>query len=76
MREFRALQVPDLTADVAATLETSLKNLSGVEGFNIIVDSQELYIIFNEKVLSFQALAHILVEAGCPLRNMRAVLIQ
>ncbi len=76
MREFKALQVPDLTAEVADKLETSLRTLSGIKKFKITVGDQELYVAFDEKTLPFQALAHTLAEAGCPLRNMRALLIQ
>ena len=76
MREFKALQVPDLTAEVADKLEASLRTLSGIKKFKITLRDQELYVAFDEQTLPFQTLAQILAEAGCPLRNMRAVFIQ
>ena len=76
MRQFKALQVPDLSADVAARLEETLQTLPGVGLFNIQVEAKQLFITFNEQALSMQALAQILAEAGCPLCNMRAFLIQ
>ena len=76
MRVFKALQVPDLTPEIAAKLEYSLEVLTGVEAFKIAVENKTLSITFDEQTLPVETLAATLAEAGCPLRNMRAVLFQ
>jgi hypothetical protein len=74
--EIKALNVPNLTHEVAHRLETSLGERPGVELLNILLDSQELYISFNERVLNLPTLARIMAEAGCPLRNISAVFVK
>jgi hypothetical protein len=72
---FKALRVPTLTRDVANDLEALLTGLTGVERFDIILDTQELTIVFDEKQLSFRILVKKLNEAGCSLHNIDAALL-
>ena len=76
IRQLKVLQAPDLTAEAAKKLEASLAELPGVEAFEIAAERQELYIAFNEQVLSLKTLAAVMTEAGFPLRNIQAMLIQ
>jgi hypothetical protein len=73
--QFKALHVHALTAEVAANLETLLSNLTGVKQFTIILETQELYIHFDESQLGFQTLAQKLAAAGCPLRDIDAAVL-
>ena len=73
--EFKALHVHALTKEVATNLESLLSNLSGVEQFKITLESQELYIMFDEDQIGFQALAQKMAQAGCPLRDIDAALL-
>ena len=74
--EIKALNVPNLTADIAVRLEASLGKQPGVELLDILHDSQEFHIAFNEHILNLPTLARILADAGCPLRTMSAVFIR
>lgn len=76
MIEFKALHIVDLTEEVAKKLDASLKSLPGIQQFTITLATQELYILFDEKQLSFQTLAQVMAEAGCPLRNINAAVIK
>ncbi len=76
MIEFKALRIVDLTEEVAKKLDASLKSLPGIQQFTITLATQELYILFDEKQLSFQTLAQVMAEAGCPLRNINAAVIK
>jgi hypothetical protein len=73
--EFKALHVHALTDEVAANLESLLSNLSGVEHFKITLETQELYIMFDEDQIGFQTLAQKMGQAGCPLRDIDAALL-
>ncbi|MBN1994368.1 MAG: hypothetical protein JW953_16845 [Anaerolineae bacterium] len=73
--EFKALHVHSLTEEIAANLETLLSDLSGVEKFEITLETQELYILFDETQLCFQTLAENMAQAGCPLRGIDAALL-
>ncbi len=73
--EFKALRVPILTAEIAGNLEASLRNLPGVEQFAIILETQELHIIFDENRLGFQTLAQEMAKAGCSLRDIDAAVL-
>jgi len=73
--EFKALRVPSLDKDIARKLNTVLNNLPGVQKFEITVETQELYIMFDENQMGFQTLAEELAKAGCSLRNINAALI-
>ncbi len=75
MMEFKALHISTLTEEIAKNLETLLSNLSGVEQFEITLESQELYIMFDEKRLGFQTLAREMASAGCCLRDINAALL-
>jgi hypothetical protein len=74
--QIKALNVPNLTADMAERLESSLRKQPGVELLDILRDSQEFHLTFNEHVLNLPTLARILADAGCPLRTMSAVFIK
>jgi hypothetical protein len=76
MIEFKALHIADLTEEVAKRLDASLQGLPGIQQFTITLVTQELYILFDEKQLSFQTLARAMAEAGCPLRNINAAVIK
>ncbi len=73
--EFKALHVHALTCEVAANLETLLTSLSGVKQFAITLETQELYISFDENQIGFQTLAQKMASAGCPLRDIDAALL-
>jgi len=73
--EFKALHVHALTNEVATSLEALLSNLSGVKQFTITLETQELYILFDEKQICFQTLAQKMASAGCPLRDIDAALL-
>jgi len=73
--EFKALHVHALTEDVATNLQSLLSNLSGVEQFEITLETQELYILFDEDQIGFQTLAQKMAQAGCPLRDIDAALL-
>lgn len=73
--EFKALRVPALTREVAGNLETVLKRLPGVKDLKINLESQELYVEFDENQLGFRALVQEMDKAGCPLRNIDAALL-
>lgn len=61
--------------DIAEKLNIVLKGLPGVQKFEITVETQELYIMFDENQMGFQTLAEELARAGCSLRNINAALI-
>ena len=73
--EFKALHVHALTEEVAENLKTLLSDLPGVEQFAITLETQELYIMFNEDQIRFQTLAQKMAKAGCPLRDIDAALL-
>jgi hypothetical protein len=73
--EFKALRVPTLTEEVAVNLESLLSDLQGVKQFKITLDTQELYIMFDENQLGFQTLAQEMAKVGCPLRDIDAALL-
>ncbi len=73
--EFKALRVPSLNKKVAAELEHALKGLSGVKQFKITLETQELYIQFDENQVGFQTLAQEMAKAGCSLKNIDAALL-
>jgi hypothetical protein len=75
MMEFKALHVSTLTEEIAEDLEMLLSNLSGVDQFEITLESQELYIMFDEKRLDFQTLAQEMANVGCCLRDINAALL-
>jgi len=64
-----------LDKDIAEKLNIVLKGLPGVQKFEITVETQELYIMFDENQMGFQTLAEELARAGCSLRNINAALI-
>ena len=70
-----ALRVSTLTADTARKLETVLKGLPGVETFTIILESQELTILFNQNQLDVRTLVEEMAAAGCSIRDMSAALL-
>jgi hypothetical protein len=74
--KMRALNVPILTREVADRLEALLNDRPGVEVLKIGLESHELYIAFNERILDLRTLAGLMAEAGCPLRSIRAVVVQ
>jgi hypothetical protein len=73
--EFKALHVHALTKEIAANLEALLSNLPGVEQFAITLETQELYIMFDENQIHFQTLAQKMAKAGCSLRDIDAALL-
>ena len=73
--EFKALRVPSLTKDVAENLEQLLDNLPGVRKFEVTLDTQELYIVFDENQVGFQTLAEEMAKVGCSLRHIDAALL-
>lgn len=75
MMEFKALRASTLTEEVADNLENLLSNLAGVEQFTITLETQELSIMFDEKLLGFHTLAEEMAKAGCSLRDIDAALL-
>lgn len=75
MMEFKALRMGMLTEEVAANLNRLLDNLPGIECFAIVIEKQEMSILFDERQLGFQALACEMAKVGCPLRNIKAALL-
>ncbi|MFQ5576761.1 MAG: hypothetical protein ACE5G8_07215 [Anaerolineae bacterium] len=73
--EFKALRVPTLTQEVADSLDRSLRTLPGVQKFAIILETQELYIMFDENQVGFQTLVQEMAKVGCSLRNIDAALL-
>ena len=73
--EFKALHVPALNQEVARNLEKSLMALPGVMELKITLDTQELYIVFDEDQLGFKTLIQEMSKAGCSLRNINAALL-
>jgi hypothetical protein len=73
--QFKALRIPSLTQDTVSKLEALLSNLTGVERFDIALDTQELSIVFDEEQLSFRHLVKTLSEAGCSLHHIDAALL-
>ncbi len=73
--EFKALRVPALNKKVADELEHTLSELSGVKKFEITLETQELYIMFDENQVGFQTLAHEMAKVGCSLKNIDAALL-
>ncbi len=73
--EFKALRVPSLNKTVAENLDHVLKELAGVKKFEITLETQELYIMFDENQVGFQQLAQELAKAGCSLKNIDAALL-
>jgi hypothetical protein len=73
--EFKALHVHALTEEIAANLEALLSNLPGVRQFTITLETQELYITFDENQICFQTLAQKMAKAGCSLRDIDAALL-
>jgi hypothetical protein len=73
--EFKALRVPALNQEVAGNLEAVLKRLAGVIELNIDLETQELYVVFDENQLGFQTLIKEMGKAGCHLRNIDAALL-
>jgi copper chaperone CopZ len=76
MIEFKALHVPALTEEVAISLETGLKNLPGVDQLKIKVETQEVYIVFDENRLEFRVLVQEMAKAGFSLQNINAALLK
>lgn len=76
MVEFKALRVPALTSEVASDLETLLQSLPGVSTFKIVVETQTLEILFDDKQLDLPTLAQEMAMVGCPLRNINAALFK
>lgn len=70
-----ALRVSTLTADTAQKLEVVLNSLSGVEEFTIILETQELHILFNQNQLDFRTLVEEMAGVGCFLRDISAALL-
>ncbi len=75
MMEFKALHVPTLTEEVAGDLELLLNDLPGVEQFKITLETQELYIMFDDSHIEFQTLAQAMSKVGCSLRNINAAVL-
>ena len=73
--EFKALHVNSLTDEVAENLEMLLGELSGIEEFTVTLETRELYIMFDEKLIRFQDLVEKMAQAGCPLRDIDAALL-
>ncbi len=73
--EFKALRVPSLNKEVAEELNNLLSSLSGVQKFKITLESQELYIMFDENQVGFQTMAEEMARVGCSLRNIDAALL-
>ena len=76
MMEFEALHVTVLTDEVALSLETSLRLLPGIENLWINLQKQEIQIRFDQSQLDFLTLTQVMARAGCPLRNINAVLLK
>lgn len=73
--EFKALRVPSLTSDVAENLQNLLNDLPGVSKFEITLETQELYIAFDENQIGFQTLAVEMAKVGCSLHHIDAALL-
>jgi len=73
--EFKALRVPSLNKTVAENLNNVLQHLAGVKQFEVTLETQELYIKFDENQVGFQTLAEELAKAGCSLKNIDAALL-
>ncbi len=74
--EFRALNAPSLTEEVATKLETYLNNLPGVKRFTVSVETRQFYIIFDETKLSFNTVAQAMAKSGCPIQSISAALFK
>jgi hypothetical protein len=70
-----ALRVSSLTTDTARRLEKVLSNLPGVVTFTIILETQELRILFDQNRLDFETLVRNMARAGCFLRDISAALL-
>jgi hypothetical protein len=73
--EFKALHVHTLTGEVAANLERLLSGLVGVKQFSITMETQEIYILFDEKQIGFQTLAQKMATVGCSLHDIDAAVL-
>ncbi len=73
--EFKALRVPSLNKKVADELDHVLRDLSGVQKFEITLETQELCIVFDENQVGFQTLAQEMAKVGCSLKNIDAALL-
>ncbi len=73
--EFKALRVPSLNQTVAEKLNHVLSDLPGVKKFEITLETQELYIAFDENQVGFRTLAQEMAKAGCSLKNIDAALL-
>lgn len=73
--EFKALRIPILTEEVAADLRICLNNLPGTEQFSVNVETQELNVVFDESLLSFETLMLEMSKAGCALQNIDAAVL-
>lgn len=73
--EFKALRIPALTKDVAENLGATLSQMSGVQKFKVTLETQELYIMFDENEVAFQKIAEEMARVGCSLRNIDAALL-
>lgn len=73
--EFKALRVPALNKKVANELEHTLSELAGVKKFEVTLETQELYIMFDEDQVGFQTLVQEMAKVGCSLKNIDAALL-
>ncbi len=73
--EFKALRITALNEKVAANLEILLQDLCGVTEFNIILETQEVTIKFDENLLSFRDLVAEMTKVGCALQHIDAALL-
>jgi hypothetical protein len=72
---FWALRVSTLTTDLARKLESVLDKLPGVETFTITLETQELYISFDQNRLDFETLIREMAGAGCCMRDISAAVL-
>jgi hypothetical protein len=73
--QFWALRILTLTVDTAQKLEAILDNLPGVEAFTIILETQELRIVFDQNRLEFNTLIRKMAGAGCPMSDISAAVL-
>ena len=74
--EFKALRIPTLTKEIAEQVETSLYALPGIKHVIITLETQELYIAFDENQIGIRTVINEMTQAGCPLWNISAALFK
>lgn len=69
------LRVSTLNVGIAQKLEVVLDNLPGIETFTIVLETQELHILFDQNRLEFNTLIREMAGAGCPMGDISAAVL-